>query len=128
MSLHDNGVAFAQWDNRPFCRARKVSIAKAKELKIWSPRMELFTMPRYREPYAQVARDMIALGLLMDRARVRLQAAMSNAERQARFRAKKADQECPEVRGIYAHKLDHAQIKTYAAKVTKKRAKAANVI
>lgn len=73
MSLHDNGVAFAQWDNRPFCRARKVSIAKAKELKIWSPRMELFTMPGYREPYAQVARDMIALGLRMDRAKMRLQ-------------------------------------------------------
>jgi len=53
---------------------------------------------------------------------------MSNAERQARFRAKKAEQECPEVRGIYAHKLDHLAIKGYAAKVTKKRAKAANVI
>lgn len=53
--------------------------------------------------------------------------AMSGAERQARFRAKKAEQECPEVRGIYAHKLDHAAIKVYAAKVTKKRTKAANV-
>ena len=52
---------------------------------------------------------------------------MSNKERQARFRAKKADQECQEVRGIYAHKLDHATIKGYSAKVTKKRAKAANV-
>ena len=51
---------------------------------------------------------------------------MSNKERQARFRAKKAEQECLEVRGIYAHKLDHAAIKGYAAKVTKKRAKAAN--
>jgi hypothetical protein len=51
---------------------------------------------------------------------------MSNRERQARFRAKKAEQERPEVRGIYAHKLDHAAIKGYAAKVTKKRAKAAN--
>lgn len=48
---------------------------------------------------------------------------MSNKERQARFRAKKAEQECPEVRGIYAHKLDHAAIKGYAAKVSKKRAK-----
>lgn len=73
MSLHDNGVAFTKWDNRPFCRARKISIAKAKELKIWSPRMELFTMPGHREPYAQVARDMIALGLRMDRAKMRLQ-------------------------------------------------------
>ena len=52
---------------------------------------------------------------------------MSNAERQARFRAKNAERECPEVRGIYAHKLDHLAIKGYAAKVTKKRAKAANV-
>ena len=72
MSLHDNGIAFATWENRPFCRARRVSKAKAMELKIWSPRMELFTMPGHREPYAQVARDMIALGIRMDRARLRL--------------------------------------------------------
>ena len=52
---------------------------------------------------------------------------MSNKERQARFRAKKAEQDCPEVRGIYAHKLDHEAIKGYAAKVTKKRAKVSNV-
>lgn len=51
---------------------------------------------------------------------------MSNKERQARFRAKKAEQECLEVRGIFAHKLDHAAIKGYAAKVTKKRAKVSN--
>jgi len=51
---------------------------------------------------------------------------MTNKERQARFRAKKVVEECQEVRGIYAHKLDHAAIKGYAAKVTKKRAKAAN--
>ena len=52
---------------------------------------------------------------------------MINAERQARFRAKKSEQECHEVRGIYAHKLDHAAIKGYAAKVIKKRSKADNV-
>lgn len=69
MSLYDNGLDFEKWKNRPFSKARKVSIAKAKELKIWSPRMDIFTMPGYREPYAQVARDMIALSIRMDRAR-----------------------------------------------------------
>ncbi len=72
MSLQDNADAFEAWLNRPFCRARRVSKAKAIELKIWSPRMELFKMPGHREPYAQVARDMIALGIKMDRARLRL--------------------------------------------------------
>lgn len=76
MSLNDNGLSFEAWKDRPFCRARKISIAKAKELKIWSPRMEIFTMPGYREPYAQVARDMIALSIKMDRVKMRLAGGM----------------------------------------------------
>ena len=50
----------------------------------------------------------------------------TNAERQAAFRKRQAEQQATEVRGIFAHKDDHAAIKNYAAKLAKKRAKAAN--
>lgn len=50
----------------------------------------------------------------------------TNAERQAAFRKRQADQLATEVRGIFANKEDHAAIKNYAAKLAKKRAKAAN--
>lgn len=43
----------------------------------------------------------------------------TNAERQAAFRASKA--ESPEVRGVFAHPDDHVQIKMYAARLAKKR-------
>ena len=52
----------------------------------------------------------------------------TNAERQAAFRRRQAEQAASEVRGIFAHKDDHAAIKNYAAKLAKKRAKAANVL
>lgn len=51
----------------------------------------------------------------------------TNAERQAAFRKRQTEQEATEVRGIFAHKNDHVAIKTYAAKLAKKRAKTANV-
>ena len=50
----------------------------------------------------------------------------TNAERQAAFRKRQAEQQATEVRGIFAHKDDHAAIKNYAAKLAKKRAKTAN--
>lgn len=59
-------------------------------------------------------------GLILASAMVSEQAKTS-AERQAAFRARKA--ETPEVRGIYAHPDDHARIKGYALKVAKQRAK-----
>lgn len=51
----------------------------------------------------------------------------TNAERQAAYRQRQAEQAAAEVRGIFAHKDDHAAIKNYAAKLAKKRAKAASV-
>lgn len=53
-------------------------------------------------------------------------AGKSNKERQAEFRKRKAESESSEVRGIFANKDDHSAIKNYAAKLAKKRAKAAN--
>lgn len=50
----------------------------------------------------------------------------TNAERQAAFRKRQAEQQATEVRGIFAHKDDHTAIKNYAAKLAKKRAKADN--
>ncbi len=52
----------------------------------------------------------------------------TNAERQAAFRKRQAEQLSTEVRGIFAHKDDHAAIKNYAAKLAKKRTKSANVL
>lgn len=50
----------------------------------------------------------------------------TNAERQAAFRKRQAEQQATEVRGIFANKGDHAAIKNYAGKLAKKRAKADN--
>lgn len=49
---------------------------------------------------------------------------MTNAERQRAFRARKAAQTAAEVRGVFAHPDDHQAVKDYAAKLSKKRAKA----
>jgi len=54
-------------------------------------------------------------------------AGKTDAERQAAYRQRQAEQAASEVRGIFAHKDDHAVIKNYAAKLAKKRTKAANV-
>jgi len=50
-------------------------------------------------------------------------AAKTNAERQAAFRARKAT-EATEVRGIFAHPDDHAEVKEAAAKIARRRATA----
>lgn len=49
----------------------------------------------------------------------------TNAERQAAFRARKAEQQATEVRGIFAHADDHAAIKEAAAKIGRRRKKPA---
>ena len=41
----------------------------------------------------------------------------TNAERQREFRQRKADTEATEVRGIFAHPDDHAEVKEAAAKI-----------
>lgn len=48
--------------------------------------------------------------------------AMSNAERQAAYRAARAAAGLVEVRGIYAHPDDVASLKASAARLAKKRA------
>lgn len=53
---------------------------------------------------------------------VYVSAAKTNAERQAAYRARKAD--APELRGIFAHPDDHQAIRDYAAKLARKRDKA----
>ena len=53
-------------------------------------------------------------------------AGKTNAERQEAYRQRQAEQAAAEVRGIFAHKDDHAAIKNYAARLAKKRTKAAN--
>ena len=45
--------------------------------------------------------------------------AKTTTERQREFRQRKAG--TPEVRGIFAHPDDHADIKAHAAKIAKKR-------
>jgi len=52
-------------------------------------------------------------------------AAKSTAERQREFRARKAQQSTPEVRGIFAHPDDHEPIKAHAAKLQRSRERAA---
>jgi hypothetical protein len=47
------------------------------------------------------------------------------AERVAAYRSRKAQQEQTEVRGIFAHPDDHAAIKEQAAKINRRRARAA---
>lgn len=47
--------------------------------------------------------------------------AKANAERQRDFRDRQAEQQATEVRGIFAHQADHAEIKAQAAKVARRR-------
>ena len=48
--------------------------------------------------------------------------AKTNAQRQAEFRARKAsEQQATEVRGIFAHPDDHAEVKEAAAKIARRR-------
>jgi len=57
-----------------------------------------------------------------------MNAAKTNAERQAAFRARKAAQTAAEVRCLFAHPDDHQAVKDYAAKLARKRAKAAKAV
>ena len=53
-------------------------------------------------------------------------AAKTNAERQRAFRERKAtEQQATEVRGIFAHPDDHAEVKEVAAKIARRRQRAA---
>jgi hypothetical protein len=54
-----------------------------------------------------------------------MSAAKTNAERQREFRARQAEQQATEVRGIFAHPDDHQQIKDEAAKIARRRARQA---
>ena len=45
----------------------------------------------------------------------------TNAQRQAAYRARKADQQQTEVRSIFAHPDDHQQIKAGADKINRRR-------
>lgn len=55
-----------------------------------------------------------------------MSAAKTNAERQREFRARKAaEQNATEVRGIFAHPDDHAEVKESAAKIARRRQRAA---
>lgn len=51
--------------------------------------------------------------------------AKTNAERQREFRARKAAEQLTEVRGIMAHPDDHQSIKDEAAKIARRRQRAA---
>ncbi len=51
--------------------------------------------------------------------------AKTSAERQAAFRQRKADTEATEVRGIFAHPDDHAEVKEAAAKIARRRLRVA---
>jgi len=53
-----------------------------------------------------------------------MNAAKTNAERQREFRARQAEQKSTEVRGIFAHPDDHAEVKDAAAKIWRRRARA----
>lgn len=44
-----------------------------------------------------------------------------NARYQREYRARKAEQQATEVRGIFAHPEDHPDIKAHAAKLARKR-------
>ena len=57
-----------------------------------------------------------------------MNAAKTNAERQRAFRARKAAQTAAEVRGVFANLDDHQAVKDYAAKLARKRAKAAKAV
>lgn len=49
--------------------------------------------------------------------------AKTNAERQRAFRARMAEQQITEVRGVFAHRDDHAEVKAMADKLKRKRVK-----
>lgn len=55
-----------------------------------------------------------------------MSAAKTNAERQRAFRERNAtERQATEVRGIFAHPDDHADVKEAAAKIARKRQRAA---
>ncbi len=55
-----------------------------------------------------------------------MNAAKTNAERQRAFRERKAtEQQATEVRGIFSHPDDHAEVKEAAAKIARRRARLA---
>ena len=55
-----------------------------------------------------------------------MNATKTNAQRQSEFRARKAtEQQTTEVRGIFAHPDDHQAVKYEAAKINRRRARAA---
>lgn len=54
-----------------------------------------------------------------------MSAAKTNAERQREYRARKAAETVTEVRGIFAHPDDHAEVKEAAAKIVRRRQRAA---
>ena len=55
-----------------------------------------------------------------------LNAAKTNAERQAAFRERKAtEQQATEVRGIFVHPNDHAEVKEAAVKIARRRTRLA---
>lgn len=54
-----------------------------------------------------------------------MSAAKTNAERQREYRARKAAETVTEVRGIFAHPDDHAEVKEAAAKIARRRQRAA---
>ena len=54
-----------------------------------------------------------------------MNAAKTNAERQREYRQRKADTDTTEVRGIFAHPDDHAEVKEAAAKIARRRARVA---
>ena len=51
--------------------------------------------------------------------------AKTNAERQREFRARQAEQQATEVRGIFANPDNHQQIKDEAAKIARRRTRLA---
>lgn len=51
--------------------------------------------------------------------------AKTNSERQREFRQRKAETQATEVRGIFAHPDDHAEVKEAAAKIARRRQRAA---
>lgn len=51
-------------------------------------------------------------------------AAKTNAERQREYRARQAQQNQTEVRGIFAHPDDHQAVKDEAAKINRRRQRA----
>lgn len=64
-------------------------------------------------------------GLEDGRSEAAAKPAKTNAERQRDFRQRKADTGSVEVRGIFAHPDDHAEVKEAAAKIARRRARGA---